>query len=177
MNVSFWHLKEYSESGTILCIADIRNSFHHSFSMFEQRHTFVLNATFQEKTHLQWHLEMFCVSPRKWKSVGHTSQKTNLFVLQREYCGLDVWTWIEDFDNHFLKENEKSFEHTKFYKTHCLRSEDVPNKVKNAMEVRTIKVEVATHRKWFQMNLTCLQGRINSCRQGELRDGYGCLLL
>ena len=71
--------------------------------------------TFYNNRDLQKHLEFNFLFLWEYKFLADTSWKKNLFELQREYCELDTWTCIEDIDNHFFQEIEKSFRARKVY--------------------------------------------------------------
>ena len=68
-----------------------------------------------DNRYLQQHLELIFAFLENSKSLGQISRKTNLFVVQREYCALDTWTCLEDTDNRFSEKNEKSFCACKVY--------------------------------------------------------------
>ena len=102
-------LKDCSIRGRAFCIENIRNSFPGCPPMYRHRHNFVVNNTSKNKRHRHQNFELKFVSIQTWKTLGHTSRETKLFVLQKEYSARDTWTSIEEIDSHFCWKNENYF--------------------------------------------------------------------
>ena len=83
---------------------------------------------FEEKRQLQYHFELIFESPQRREPLSYKWERTRLFALPRQKCGLDFWVRIELIDNHFCREIEKIFEHTKFPSTFFLGQYTFPKK-------------------------------------------------
>ena len=106
---------ECSKRGSTLYIAEIRNTLHHPLPIYAHGHTFVVNNTFKDDSHPHSYLDLIFVSPQIYKSPGHASRKTNLFVRQRDCCTPDTWTRNQDIDYRFCQKIQKSFCARKVY--------------------------------------------------------------
>ena len=125
--------------------------------MYENKHKLALNNIIQESTHILWEIERIFVSLQKYKYRGHTSSKTILFVLQREYCAPDTWTCFEDIDNHFYQAIEKSLYARKVSQNLFRLNKAHSQRGKNAFVIPTNKGRCATHLKCSQLFRPCLQ--------------------
>ena len=63
------------------------------------------------------------------------------------------------------------FPHAKLLRTHFVRPLHVPNEVKNAFVIPTIRPECVTQRDCFQMFPISLQPNISSYRDGDFCGG------
>ena len=142
----------------------IPKNFHHYLSMYGQRHTFVLNMKMGNR-YLQQHLERIILSRQKYKFFGQTSRFCLFY--QSESCASDTKSCIEDIDSRFCRENDKSFRACKVYpNTRCIGTKHVPNELKIAIVLSTIKGECTTHRICSQLFQTSLQRDYVFCRGG-----------
>ena len=160
----FCSLKENSIRGSILCIENIRNSFHHFLSMFGHRLSFVASITFNNNSHLQKYLELIFASIQKRICLDQTSRKTNSFIFNKKNCAIDTLTRLDDIDSRFCLELrlKNSFQHAKYTRSHYFRTEHVPNMLNEAIVIPTTCGACATHRKCSPL----IQDNIGSCRRG-----------
>ena len=103
--------RECSNHGWTLCLEYIRNSLHHSLSMYGHRHNFVVTKTFRDSRQLQKHLRMIFVSLQKNNSPGHTTRKTNYLT---SWCAVGTNLVAS------VKRLKSLFVHAKFPRTHFL---------------------------------------------------------
>ena len=98
-----------------------------------------------DNRHLQLQLEVKLESFQKYKAFGQDSIKTNLFVLEREYCAHDTWICNEDIDSHFAGRLKNLCADTMCTGTHSIRTTQDPNMFNNANMLPTVRGERATH--------------------------------
>ena len=97
--------------------------------------------------------------------------KTKFFVPQREYCALDAWTSLEDFDSRICQDLWKFFVQLKCTRAHCVPTIHVPRQFDIAIVIPTIRGECTAHRSCSQIFHTCWQRNLGSCKRGEFCDG------
>ena len=96
--------KQFQNLAASFVLQTFLTIFDHSFSMYGCRYTFLLKNSCQVIRHLHYYLEVIFVSFQKYKSFGHTSRKTDLFILQKKFSAPDTWKCIEDIDSRLNRE-------------------------------------------------------------------------
>ena len=96
-----------------------------------------------------------------------------VFVVQKKICELDTWICIECTDIHLLRAiaKKKPLGEVTDNTLPFVRTIHVPKKPNNAIVITTIRFEGASHRFCSQLFHPCLQRKIGSCRDGDLRGG------
>ena len=96
---------------------------------------------------------------------------TILLVLQSEGYGLDNLTLIEDIDNDFWREIERSFCIRKLSQNTICSVNTRYQNFFNGFFMPIIRPECAQHRNCSELFHSCLQRNIGSCRSCKTHDG------
>ena len=140
--------------------------------MYGHRQTSALNTNFQNNSHLQQHLHLIFGFLQK-NSLLTLQEKRICYFFKRKNADLTQVLALGTLRVASAGRLKSLFVHAKYTRTHCILTKHVPNKLKKAIVIPTIRGESATLRNRSQLFHTCLQRKIGSCRGGELSHASG----